>query len=175
MRKVLLTVGIVLVFLGLGVYLMIQDAKYNTTNIDNTNLEVVGQEYSIVSREHIKEVQTEHQAYNSNPPTSGPHYEQPANWGIYATELPDERVIHNLEHGGIWISYKGIDDDILSKLKTIASSNPGSVILTPREKNEKPIVLASWGRLQALDSYDEAKILEFITHNKNKSPEPLAY
>jgi hypothetical protein len=174
MRKVLLIIGIVLVVLGIGIYFMIQDAKYNTTNVDNTNLEVVGQEYSIISREHIK-VGQQHDAYNSNPPTSGPHYEQPANWGIYATELIDEQLIHNLEHGGIWISYKNIDDDTLSKLKAIASSNPGSVILTPREKNDQPIVLASWGRLQSLESYDEAKILEFITHNKNKSPEPLAY
>src|SRR3989344_5078 len=48
-----------------------------------------------------------HEAYNSNPPTSGPHYEQPSRWGVSQAELPDEQLIHNLEHGGIWISYVG--------------------------------------------------------------------
>lgn len=174
MRKVLLIIGIVFVLLGLGIYLMIQDAKYNTTNVDNTDLPQVGQEYPIISRDHIK-VGQQHDPYNSNPPTSGPHYEQPANWGIYATEIPDEQLIHNLEHGGICISYKNIDDATLDKIKTIARSNPGSVVVTPRDANEAPIVLASWGRLQSLDVFDETKIVEFITHNKNKSPEPLAY
>ncbi|MBD2449999.1 DUF3105 domain-containing protein [Nostoc sp. FACHB-152] len=42
---------------------------------------------------------------NSNPPTSGPHYPYPAAWGIYVYPPADEFLVHNLEHGGVIISY----------------------------------------------------------------------
>ncbi|MEK9174459.1 MAG: DUF3105 domain-containing protein, partial [Patescibacteria group bacterium] len=44
--------------------------------------------------------------YHSNPPVSGWHYTETAKWGIYDEEISDQILIHNLEHGGIWISYK---------------------------------------------------------------------
>ncbi len=133
---------------------------------------LLGQSFPIQGQEHIT-VGATHPEYNSNPPTSGWHYAQPANWGVYQTELPDEQVIHNLEHGGIWISYKGIDDATKTALEKIAKSRP-KIILTPRLKNDAPIVLVSWGRLEKLEAFDERGILDFIKTNKNKSPEPFA-
>src|SRR3989344_2756284 len=114
-----------------------------------------------------------HEAYNSNPPTSGPHYEQPSRWGVSQAELPDEQLIHNLEHGGIWISYVGIDDSTIAALEKIAKSQ-SKVIVEPRAKNDAPIVLASWERLLKLEKFDEQIILDFIKSNKNRSPEPFA-
>lgn len=131
-----------------------------------------GEAFPIQGQTHIA-VGATHPAYNSNPPTSGPHYAQPARWGVYQSELPDEQLVHNLEHGGIWISYKDIDDTIISSLEKIATSQP-KIILEPRSKNDAPIVLASWGRLQKFQTYDEQGILAFIEANRNQSPEPLA-
>lgn len=132
-----------------------------------------GEEFPILGQEHI-EVGATHIAYNSNPPTSGPHYVQPAEWGVYDKELPDEQVIHNLEHGGIWISYKDIDGDTKSKLEALGKKYPRSVVVTPRSSNDKPITLASWGRLEKLEVFDESIIKTYIKRNMNKSPEPLA-
>ena len=132
-----------------------------------------GEAIALQPATHI-EIGAAHDPYNSNPPTSGPHYAQPANWGIYKQPLPDEQAIHNLEHGGIWISYKDIDQDTISKLEDIAKRNPGSVILTPRPNDDTKISLASWGRLQKLTSFDQKTILDFIKGNKNKSPEKMA-
>ena len=42
---------------------------------------------------------------NSSPPTSGPHWRHAADPGFYGTELPDEELVHNLEHGQIVVSY----------------------------------------------------------------------
>lgn len=131
-----------------------------------------GEEISIVSREHIN-VGDPHEPYNSNPPTSGPHA-APAEWGISPEEIPDENAIHNLEHGGIWISYKDLDEESLTSLKDITRRNRTSVVLSPREANDNTIAVASWGRLLKLDTVDEELINEFIKQNKNKSPEPLA-
>ncbi len=135
-------------------------------------LPLVGESFPIVSREHIA-IGASHTPYNSNPPTSGPHYEQPAEWGVYQTELPDEQLIHNLEHGGIWISYTTIDDATKGALEQIAKSHV-KIIVTPRLKDDAPIVLVSWGQLQKLQAYDEQAILKFIKINSNRSPEPFA-
>lgn len=132
----------------------------------------LGQAYPIQGTQHVV-VGVSHPDYNSNPPTSGWHYAAPAEWGVHESELPDEQVVHNLEHGGIWISYKGIDAAAKAQLEKIVRSNSG-VILTPRQANDASVTLASWGRLQKLESFDEAAILNFIRANKNKSPEPFA-
>ena len=132
-----------------------------------------GEAFPILGQEHI-EVGASHPPYNSNPPTSGWHYKDPADWGVYQEAFPDEKLVHNLEHGGIWISYKDIEQETKAKLETIGRRYPGSVVVTPRTQNDAKIVLASWGRLLKLDSFDENVIIQFIKANKNKSPEPLA-
>lgn len=132
-----------------------------------------GETFAILGREHIS-VGASHPAYNSNPPTSGWHHAEPADWGVYQQELPDEQLIHNLEHGGIWISYKDVDQETKSHIEAIGTRYPGSVVVTPRSANDTKIVLASWGRLEMLESFDETSIVSFIEANKNKSPEPLA-
>lgn len=131
-----------------------------------------GEAIAIQGQDHIA-VGASHLEYNSNPPTSGWHYAQPANWGVSQTELPDEQVIHNLEHGGVWVSYTGIDDATRATLENLAKSYK-KIVVEPRSKNDAPIVLASWGRLQKFQTLDEQAIRAFIDANSNKSPEPLA-
>jgi len=157
------TIGIVvIVAVGYGLTLLVRQSQQPRP----------GEAVVIQGQEHIA-IGASHPEYNSNPPTSGWHYAQEANWGVYQSELPDERVLHNLEHGGIWISYTEIDDATKTALEKIAKSN-SKVIVTPRSKNDAPIVLASWGRLQKLQAFDEQAILAFIDANSNKSPEPFA-
>lgn len=131
-----------------------------------------GTTFAIQGQTHI-DVGAEHPAYNSNPPTSGWHYIQPAPWGPYQNELPDEQLIHNLEHGGIWISYKNVDQQTKDALEKIAGRE-SKVVVGPRSKNSAPIVLASWGRLLELQSFDEKIVRDFIKANRNRSPEPYA-
>ena len=115
---------------------------------------------------------SQHPPYNSNPPTSGPHYPQPANWGIYDNQLADETLVHNLEHGGVWISYKpDLPAEEKTKLKEIAGRYKSKVILEPRVQNDSPIALAAWQRLLKLDAVDETRITEFVATYKNRGPE----
>jgi len=110
--------------------------------------------------------------YLSNPPVSGWHYSQPAEWGAYDKELPDQTLIHNLEHGGIWISYHpDAPPEVVDKLKEITASYGRKVILTPRAANTALIALAAWGRLDKFDYLDEARIKKFIKAYKDKGPE----
>src|SRR3989344_1627121 len=126
----------------------------------------------ILGQDHIA-VGAFHPPYNSDPPTSGWHYEESAPWVVDQNELPDEQLIHNLEHGGIWISYTGVDNATKSALEKIARSEK-KVIVEPRAKNNAPIILASWGRLLKLDTFDEQAVMDFIETNRNQAPEPFA-
>ncbi len=56
-------------------------------------------------QEHI-ELGASHAPYKTNPPTSGPHYVQQANWGIHKAFIPNEYQVHNLEHGGVIVHYR---------------------------------------------------------------------
>jgi len=122
-----------------------------------------GQKHIAVGATHIE--------YNSNPPTSGPHYATPANWGIYQDELLDENLVHNLEHGGIWISYTNIATSTIAQIEALAKLYPDKIIVTSRSRNDSKIALASWTRLLKLDQFDEKIIVDFIKTNKNRSPE----
>lgn len=122
-------------------------------------------------RDHVGPGQP-HPPYNSNPPTSGWHYGTTAPWGFHNTALPDELIIHNLEHGGIWISYKDENDsEVVDALVALARQFPRKVIMTHRSANDTRLAVAAWGRLMKLERFDRDAIVDFINRFKNKGPE----
>lgn len=134
----------------------------------------LGQVIDIMPAQHIA-IRADHEEYNSNPPTSGPHYVDAPGAGFYKNGLKDEEAVHGLEHGNIWISYtSAIDEETFEQLRTIQKQNLGSVIMSLREENNAPIVLASWGRMLEMQEFDEATINTYIKLHKNQSPEPFA-
>ncbi|MDQ3018750.1 MAG: DUF3105 domain-containing protein, partial [bacterium] len=161
MKKPIIIGAIIVVVLGVGIALSIPDQELNELKVSgDSEAEQVGQSYENQGSKHI-DIDTPRATANSNPPTSGDHLATPADWGVYQNELPDVQLIHNLEHGGIWISYKDIDAETKAKIEAIGKANPGSVIVTPRAANDSKIAITSWTRLEKMDSYDEAKILQF--------------
>lgn len=119
-------------------------------------------------------------SYNSNPPTSGPHYASPANWGVYEYEANDKIFIHNLEHGGIWISYRpGVASSTIQALQDIINEFGGSkLVMSPRSANASDIAVAAWTRLlkinlQGGDITDDQlnQIRGFYRAWKNHGPE----
>ena len=107
-------------------------------------------------------------------PAGGPHYASPLRQGIFDEQVADGNAIHSLEHGMVWISYQ--PDDLsgadLEVLRSIASDFGRDTILSPRVENASPIIVVSWGRRIILDELDEQLIRDFITTNRNRSPEP---
>ncbi|MBU6414950.1 DUF3105 domain-containing protein [Patescibacteria group bacterium] len=142
-----------------------------------TNLPGVG--YPEVGREHIALRDPNPRSYNSNPPTSGPHFSSPANWGAYDFEVRDEIFLHNLEHGGVWISYKpGVPQTVVDELKKIAEDMNTKIVLGPRSKNDTDIAVAAWTRLLkfnlvggALSASQKEDIKNFAETFVNKGPE----
>lgn len=130
------------------------------------------QEVPILGRDHIA-LGTIYTSYNSNPPTSGPHYASPAPAQFYDEELPDEQLVHNLEHGNIWIAYKpDLPKNLIDALKGFSGWN---IIVSPRSKNDTDIALVAWGRLDKFDissgNFDKQRIKDFISRYQNRGPE----
>lgn len=129
------------------------------------------QAYPTLGRNHIADGSTT--TYNSNPPTSGGHYAVAAPVRFYDRELPDEQLVHNLEHGHIWITYKpSLSGEIIKGLKDFSG---GNVVITPRSKNDTDIALVAWGRLDKFniegENVDEQRIKDFISRYQNRGPE----
>ena len=130
-------------------------------------------------RKHIGA--SEKGTYKAAIPTSGPHSEE-APWGYSAQQLPDENIIHNMEHGGIVASYRpDLDETTINKIRalytepyTVDTFHPTKVVIMPRAGQQKPIVLASWDRLLELDTYDQQTLIDYYLTNVGKSPEPGA-
>ena len=118
--------------------------------------------------------------YNSNPPTSGPHYSDPGNWGIYDYEVADKIFIHNLEHGGIWISYRpGVSAKAIEDLKSIVNEFDGSqIVMEPRSANDTDVAIAAWTHVykfnlagDGLTDKQKEDIRTFYMALKNHGPE----
>lgn len=111
---------------------------------------------------------------DGEPPTGGPHFDQPLRSGIYDDPVPDGNAIHSLEHGMVWITYSPelVTADDIEALRGIAGDHGGDTILSPRPLNTVPIAVVSWGRILRLESVDAGAIEDFINVNTNRSPEP---
>lgn len=136
---------------------------------DDQQGETAGDYFPAQSRDHIA-VGATHAAYNSNPPTGGWHYAEPAKTGIYDQELPDEQLIHNLEHSHIWVAYRpDLAQDQIEALANIVQNYGSRIIMTPRGANDTPITIVAWEHLLRLDTVDKAKIGSFVKIHRNKA------
>ena len=136
------------------------------------------QNFPIQSRDHIALGAT-HPAYNSDPPTSGWHYDTPEASGFHEQPVADEEMVHNLEHGYIVVSYD------CSKLADCAATktqirrlldryNNWKVVAVPRKNADAAIALTAWGWLDKIDGYDEARITAFMNAWRDRGPEKTA-
>ncbi len=143
----------------------------------------LGEAIPLMQADHIA-VDSDPGQYDSNPPTSGPHYPQPLNAGFYDTnnyKYPAGYLVHNLEHGYVifWYNCAKLSDSACSGLKSQITAvmdevNNVKVIAYPWNSMDAPVVMTSWGRLLKMQIFDAAQALAFYKANLNKAPEPTA-
>ncbi|MBI5457855.1 DUF3105 domain-containing protein [Candidatus Kaiserbacteria bacterium] len=122
---------------------------------------------------HVARGQT-HADYNSNPPTSGPHWEDGvAGAGVKTQQAPDELILHSMEHGAAVVWYRAdLPPDQIEQIQAaFDAAKVGKKIMTPRAGLDVPVALTSWGYLLKLDAIDAGKITEFILSNNDRGPE----
>lgn len=83
--------------------------------------------------------------WNTDPPTSGPHYEVPAIWGAYTEPVNTAQFVHNLEHGGIFILYgPKVPDATVAELRSFYDDHTRGTILAPFPSLGDQIALGAW-------------------------------
>ena len=122
--------------------------------------------------------------WNTDPPTSGPHYEASAIWGSYDEPVNQAQLIHNLEHGGIAVQY---GDDVpaatVDQLERFVVEHPRGTLLAPYPKLGDQVALGAWvtedtskpdegtGYLAKCPAFDEAAFQAFFDAYQYRGPE----
>ena len=119
------------------------------------------------TKNHVEDGSTV--AYNSVPATSGDHYFSPQRCGFYQGEVPDERVVHNLEHGNIVISYNLPDQNDIGALEEVYNGLGGwkdhyTVARSYSKIAPGQVALSAWGVLDIMDGVDKERIERFYEH-----------
>jgi Protein of unknown function (DUF3105) len=121
-----------------------------------------GQAVPLMASPHIAEAAADVD-YNSNPPTSGPHFGFTVAPGIYDAPIPDGLTVHALEHGHIAIQYvPDTPAETVADLRDVARRHLNDVVLAPYPRLSDGIALTAWGRIDVLDSVDQHRITEFV-------------
>lgn len=174
-KKYLIWLAILAIIIG-GIYWFANRSKEKADSRKIYAVQIADQ-----GRNHI-DIGVSHPDYNSNPPTSGWHYERWKEKGVYNEQQPDEAMIHNLEHGYIWISYRpDAAPEIIKQLENFYGFSK-KIVIEPRKENDKMIALAAWNWLDKFDSESKdnlsgteiKRIQDFIDTYINKGPEPNA-
>src|SRR3989344_3346899 len=166
------------VYIGIGLLTLIiiiggtwLSSKEGEKNSEKLSKSMMGEKMADEGAEHVGRNET-HSAYKSNPPTSGPHWVGVAGPGIKTEAVPDELVLHSMEHGAAVVWYReGLESSELEKIKTAFNDASGKKIMLPRKDLDVPVALTSWGRVLPLDTIDYGKIRSFIETNNNRAPE----
>jgi uncharacterized protein DUF3105 len=82
--------------------------------------------------------------YNSFPPSSGPHYQQPAPWGIYEDPVKQTILVHNLEHGGIIVQYGNMGAGTVKDIQSFYQDDPYGLVVAPYSRPGKKIAFTAW-------------------------------
>jgi hypothetical protein len=140
--------------------------------------------YPGVSRQHISDPNARPKSWNSFPPTSGPHYSTPAVYGFYSQPLQLARVLHNLEHGGVYMLYGSkVPADTVQKLRTVYDRDPRGLVVAPLPELGKTIALGAWtspnpgsaqvgtGHLAKCTAVNEKAFDAFIKAFRGRGPE----
>jgi hypothetical protein len=115
--------------------------------------------------------------YDSEPPTSGPHYPNWAPAGIHNQNPPaDELLVHNLEHGHIVIFYEPslVTDESVQKISELTDEYDGqwdAVLAVPRPEMDVELTLTAWTYKMELEEFDEELIDAFVDAYRGKGPE----
>jgi hypothetical protein len=112
---------------------------------------------------HIEMPGQDHEPYNSEPPTSGPHLPYLAPWGVHTEPIPKELQVHNLEDGVV-VQYRcpAGCPELQAQLRAIVQQYPSQGVLAPYPGMKHRIALTAWTRLDAFDEFDEGRIQRFI-------------
>jgi hypothetical protein len=181
-RRNLVTVGIGVLVALLVVVLVIRDRQQETEateELTGISAEEAGcgdvEEPDTEGRTHVPEGTDVE--YATTPPTSGDHYATPANTGFYPAPLPEEQLVHNLEHGQIVIWYRtDAPSEVIDALEAVFEQERVATIATQYDRVPAGFnfVMTAWGASQACELVSQEVVNDFRREYQGQGPEKIA-
>ncbi|HWI02218.1 MAG TPA: DUF3105 domain-containing protein [Acidimicrobiales bacterium] len=111
-------------------------------------------------------------SYPQVPPVGGLHDPVWQQCGFYDHPVPNEKAVHSLEHGAIWITYRpDLPRAEIDGLATLARSR-NYILVSPWDAGlPAPVVVTGWGRQLRLESTTDPRMTEFIRLYAGQGPE----
>lgn len=112
--------------------------------------------------------------WNTDPPTSGDQANEQVVWGSYRDPVSLRSLIHNLEHGGVYILYgKGVPQAEVARVEEFYVDNPNGLVVAPLPRLGRTIALGAWyvpedgpefghGKLARCTQFDEGAFSAFV-------------
>jgi hypothetical protein len=124
--------------------------------------------------------------YKTNPPTTGRHYEIPAQDGIYGDAPQDEELVHGMEHGRVIIWAKpSLPEDVRANLRALVEDDSYQMFLVPRSKMPYAVAATAWdadpapngtGELLLCNEVNDKTydaLAAFRDEHRSQGPEPV--
>jgi hypothetical protein len=139
-----------------------------------------GESYPDQGHTHVASATAAHEPYTTDPPTSGPHLDGLAAWGVSDKTLNPVEYVHNMEDGGVIVQYRpDLPAADVERLKAIVKSYDNiyvsmrlpngnttqinqHVLMVPYPTLKEPVVLTAWTHMQRFPTLDENGIRHFI-------------
>jgi len=126
--------------------------------------------------------------WDSNPPSSGPHYPIWAAFQAYATPVPRGYYVHDEEHGAIVLLYACADDagcpEVAAALQQVSDAIPDDplcmaagegvrvrTVITPDPLLDVPVAAAAWGWVYKAQCVDLPTLEAFAVAHYAQGPE----
>jgi hypothetical protein len=114
--------------------------------------------------------------YAQSPPVGGEHASAWQNCGIYAEPIPNERAVHSLEHGAVWLTYRpDLPAEQIEQLRNLVRGR-SYTLMSPYPDLDRPIAVSGWGVQLKVDSPSDERLPRFIAKYRQgtQTPEPGA-
>jgi hypothetical protein len=137
------------------------------------------------SREHTTSLD-QRVKYSTNPPTSGRHYQIPAQDGIYGDPPQDEELVHGMEHGRVifWVK-PSLPEDVRANIRALVEDDSYQMFLVPRANMPYAVAATAWdadpapngtGKMMTCDRVDDQTydaLAAFRDEHRSQGPEPI--
>jgi hypothetical protein len=103
--------------------------------------------------------------YQQTPPAGGPHDPVWEDCGVYTQPLRNENVVHSLEHGTVWVTYRpGLPASDVQTLQTaLGAVKDKKTILSPYPGLPSPVVVTVWNAQLDLKSAADPRLADFLS------------
>lgn len=111
--------------------------------------------------------------YETAIPTSGTHWQAPAEAGFYEEATPAAQLVHNLEHGQVVVYYQDVAGAELVELEDYVVGDAALVAAPAPESAESAITFVAWTKLQGCERLSSEALDAFRQQFQGRGPEPI--